>query len=96
MSKPALNEMRRHVRLKSGNAEAVPQTLRHGRQAGDSGCHHHRFHIAPSRTSAETPKAQRRELRISLGDPQLEHTVKLAKNLQRQGHLPNDPAPAAL
>jgi len=43
------------------------------------------FNIAGSRTAAEAPKAQRRQLRISLRDPQPERTVKFAEKLRRSG-----------
>ncbi len=52
--------------------------------------------VAPGGCAAPAPKPRRRELRISLRDPQLEHAIKFVKHDRRQGHLPDDAPLAAL
>lgn len=71
MAKPPLDQMRRNVLLKGIDAESMPQALRHGRRAGDTGRRHDGLDVAPRRRTAPAPEAQRRELRIPLRDPQL-------------------------
>lgn len=82
--------------MKGVHAEAMPQPLWHGGRAGDVGRRHDGLNVAPRGGAAPAPEPQRRKLRISLRDPQLEHAIKSAEHVRRQGHLPDDPALPAL
>ena len=57
MPQPSLNEVRRHARLKGIDAEAVPQSLRHGGHTGDASRRHDGLDVAPRRCAAPAPEA---------------------------------------
>jgi len=62
----------------------MPQPFRHRGRAGDARRCHDGLDVTPCGGAAPAPKAQRRKLRISLRDPQLENAVEFPEHFRRQ------------